>query len=86
MSKDIRPTPKEFAGVLLTISIPAITILIMVLMLFGCKPVEPIYRSNGDESTMEYVNRRGDLVIVPLSNNECEGYRKPYHTVQYNKR
>ena len=58
-NREVRPTPKEFAGVIITLMVPVVIIFIILLSLFGCKPVEPMYRSNGDESSMEYVNRKG---------------------------
>lgn len=85
VSKEVRPSPKEFAGVIITLLIPAVIIFIMILSLFGCKPVEPMYRITGDNRTMEYINRKGELIVVPLNSNECEGYRNPYHKVMYNK-
>ena len=79
-----RPTPKEFAlGFLSMISLPVL-IATLIILLTGCKAIEPTYIVTNEVTVMEYNNRRGDLIIVPLNTNECEGYKKPYHIVTYN--
>jgi len=83
MRKDY-PNPAEFAAGLLVMVSPAILIAIIIILLTGCKIIEPTYIVTNDITVMEYNNRRGDLIIVPLNTNECVGYKKPYHTVTYN--
>ena len=83
MRKDY-PNPIEFAAGFLVMISPAIVIAFMIILLTGCKSIEPTYIVTNDIKVMEYNNRRGDLIIVPLNTNECVGYKKPYHTVTYN--
>ena len=61
------------------------TIATIVLLLTGCGHTEPIYIARNNVTVMQYNNKRGDLIIVPLNTNECVGYKKPYHIVTYNK-
>ena len=58
---------------------------ILILLLTGCGHAEPTYIVRNSVTVMQYNNRRGDLIIVPLNTNECVGYKKPYHIVTYNK-
>ena len=83
MRKDY-PNPAEFATGLLVMISPAIFIAIIIILLTGCKVIEPTYIVTNDVTVMEYNNRKGDLIIVPLNTNECAGYKKPYHIVTYN--
>jgi len=83
MRKDY-PNPIEFAMGFLVMISPAIIIALMVILLTGCKVIEPTYIVTNTEAIIQYNNRRGDLIIVPLNTNECDGYKKPYHTVTYN--
>ena len=85
MSKDIKPTPKEFASRLIGMMIPIVMIYWVLLMLLACKPIEPMYVNNGPDRFMVYHNRKGDKIIVPLNGDECDGYSKPYHKITYNK-
>ena len=83
MRKDY-PNPIEFATGLLVMISPALLIAILIILLTGCKTIEPTYIVSNDVTVMEYNNRKGDLIIVPLNTNECVGYKKPYHIVTYN--
>ena len=83
MRKDY-PNPAEFAAGLLVMVSPALLIAILIILLAGCKVIEPTYIVTNDVTVMEYNNRKGDLIIVPLNTNECVGYKKPYHIVTYN--
>lgn len=80
-----RPTPKEFALGFLAMISPMVLIATLIILLTGCKVIEPTYRVSNDVMTMEYVNKRGDMIIVPLETDECTGYSKPYHIITYNK-
>lgn len=79
-----RPTPKEFAKTFITLMIPAIIAFIVFLVFVACKPIEETYRVNGPEMYTIYTNKRGDLIEVPWYSEECTGYKKPYHTTEYN--
>jgi len=83
MRKDY-PNPIEFAVGFLVMISPVIVIALMIILLTGCKVIEPTYIIANKDMVMQYNNRKGDLIIVPLNTNECEGYKKPYHTVTYN--
>ena len=82
--KDNKPTPIEFARTFLTLMLPAILAFIVFLMFVGCGTTEEMYRVNGPEMYTIYRNKAGDLIEVPWNSEECEGYKKPYHTTQYN--
>lgn len=84
MRKDY-PNPIEFAAGLLVMIFPALLIAILIILLAGCKTIEPTYIVSNANTVMQYNNKRGDLIIVPLNTNECVGYKKPYHIVTYNK-
>lgn len=79
-----KPTPKEFAAKFLILMLPAILAFIVFLMFVGCGPVEETYRVNGPEMYTIYTNKHGDLIEVPWYSEDCAGYKKPYHTTQYN--
>ena len=83
MRKDY-PNPAEFAAGLLVMISPALLIAILIILLTGCGHTEPIYIVRNNTTVMQYNNKRGDLIIVPLNTNECVGYKKPYHIVTYN--
>ena len=83
MRKDY-PNPLQFAKGFLVMISPALLIAILIILLTGCKVIEPTYIVTNDVTVMEYNNRKGDLIIVPLNTNECTGYKKPYHIVTYN--
>ena len=83
MRKDY-PNPLQFAKGFLVMISPALLIAILIILLIGCKIIEPTYIITNDVTVMEYNNRKGDLIIVPLNTNECVGYKKPYHIVTYN--
>ena len=78
------PTPVQFAKGFLVMISPALLIAILIILLTGCSIIEPTYIVTNDITVMEYNNRKGDLIIVPLNTNECVGYKKPYHIVTYN--
>ena len=78
------PNPLQFAKGFLVMISPAVLIAILIILLTGCKIIEPTYIVTNDVTVMEYNNRKGDLIIVPLNTNECTGYKKPYHIVTYN--
>jgi len=80
-----RPTPKEFAIQLLTLMLPAIAAFVIFLMFIGCSSAEEMYRVSGEETYTIYHNNKGELIEVPWYQEECKGYKKPYHTTQYNK-
>ena len=84
MRKDY-PNPLQFAAGFLVMISPALLIAIIIIFATGCKIIEPTYIVTNDVTVMEYNNRKGDLIIVPLNTNECVGYKKPYHIVTYNK-
>ena len=84
MRKDY-PNPAEFAAGLLVMVSPALLIAILIILLTGCGHTEPTYIARNNLTVMQYNNKRGDLIIVPLNTNECVGYKKPYHIVTYNK-
>ena len=79
-----RPTPKEFAAKLMTLMLPAILAFIAFLLAVGCGPAETMYKVSGAEMYTIYKNKNGDLIEVPWNDPECEGYKKPYHTTEYN--
>jgi len=83
MRKDY-PNPVQFAKGFLVMISPAVLIAIIIIFAAGCKIIEPTYIVTNDVTVMEYNNRKGDLIIVPLNTNECAGYKKPYHIVTYN--
>lgn len=83
MRKDY-PNPLQFAAGFLVMISPALLIAIIIILVSGCKIIEPTYIVTNDVTVMEYNNRKGDLIIVPLNTNECAGYKKPYHIVTYN--
>ena len=78
------PNPLQFAAGFLVMISPALLIAIIIILVSGCKTIEPTYIVANDVTVMEYNNRKGDLIIVPLNTNECVGYKKPYHIVTYN--
>ena len=80
-----RPTPKEFAAKLITLMLPAIIAFIVFIVFIACKPTEEMYRVSGPEMYTIYHNKQGDLIEKPWNNTECQGYKKPFHTTQYNK-
>lgn len=63
-----------------------IVLLIVLGFLLSCKPIEPLYKSVNAVNTMEYLNRRGDSIIVPINSDECIGYKKPYHIITFNRK
>ena len=83
MRKDY-PNPVQFAKGFLVMISPALLITVLIILLTGCKVIEPTYIVTNDVTVMEYNNRKGDLIIVPLNTNECVGYKKPYHIITYN--
>ena len=80
------PTPKEFAVKLMSLMLPAVIAFFIFLIFVGCKPVETMYRVSGPEMYKVYHNKNGDLIEVPLNDETCKGYKKAYHTTQYNKK
>ena len=78
------PTPVQFTKGFLVMISPALLIATLIILLTGCRVIEPTYIVTNDATVMEYNNRKGDLIIVPLNTNECVGYKKPYHIVTYN--
>lgn len=80
-----RPTPLEFTKTILALVLPAAIAFFVFLIFVGCKPVETMYRVSGPEMYTVYHNKNGDLIEVPWNDNSCKGYKKAYHTTQYNK-
>ena len=78
------PTPVQFAKGFLVMISPALLIATLIILLTGCRVIEPTYIVTNATTVMQYNNKRGDLIIVPLNTNECVGYKKPYHIVTYN--
>ena len=79
-----KPTPKEFAKTFLTLMLPAILAFIIFVVFIACSPTEEMYRVNGPEMYTIYTNKHGDLIEVPWYSEDCVGYKKPYHTTEYN--
>ena len=78
------PNPLQFAKGFLVMIFPAVLIATIIILLAGCRTIEPTYIVGNSVTVMQYNNKRGDLIIVPLNTNECDGYKKPYHIVTYN--
>ena len=79
-----RPTPLEFTKTLLALVLPAAIAFFIFLMFVGCGSTEEMYRVSGPEMYTIYTNKHGDLIEVPWNDENCKGYKKPYHTTQYN--
>jgi len=79
------PNPLEFSAGFLVMVSPAIVIATMIIIFTGCGTTEPTYVSSNSNRFMSYENKKGELIEVPLNNNECVGYKYPYHITQYNK-
>lgn len=79
-----RPTPLEFTKTLLALVLPAAIAFFIFLMFVGCGTTEEMYRVSGPEMYTIYTNKHGDLIEVPWNDENCKGYKKPYHTTQYN--
>lgn len=80
----MKPTPKEFAAKLIILMLPAVFAFIIFLMFIGCSTVEEMYKVSGDQMYTIYTNKKGELIEVPWNDENCNGYKKPYHTTQYN--
>lgn len=78
------PNPLQFAAGFLVMISPVILIATIIILLTGCKTIEPTYIVTNDVTVMEYNSKKGNLIIVPLNTNECVGYKKPYHIIMYN--
>ena len=79
-----RPTPTEFAKTILALTLPAVIAFFIFLMFASCGSTEQMYRVSGPELYTIYTNKQGDLIEVPWNDEDCKGYKKPYHTTQYN--
>lgn len=80
----MRPTPKEFASKLIMLMLPALVAFFIFIMFIGCSTAEEMYRVSGPELYTIYTNKQGELIEVPWNDESCKGYKKPYHTTQYN--
>lgn len=80
-----KPTPGEFAVKLITLMLPAVIAFFIFLIFVGCSVTEEMYKVSGDQMYTIYTNKKGELIEVPWKDESCEGYKKPYHTTQYNK-
>lgn len=79
-----RPTPAEFAKKLLALMLPAVIAFVIFLMCIACKPIEEMYIASTPNNYTVYKNKKGDLIEVPWNDENCKGYKKPYHITEYN--
>ena len=79
-----KPTPLEFTKTLLALTLPAVIAFFIFLMFVSCGSTEQMYIVSGPELYTVYHNKKGELIEVPWKDEDCKGYKKPYHTTQYN--